>query len=159
MEVTLNHSLVKEKCYKPITFPHPLLRQRSIETPLDIKLVENLRNTLDEYNCAGISAVQIGFLYRVMIIKTNVATRKEVQVISNPKIIRVSEDTEIMAEGCLSVPGFTKKIERPTSVIIEHDLISGNTCIGRIREVLKGMEARIFFHEYDHFEGYLINDL
>ena len=74
------------------------------------------------------------------------------------RITRVAEDaseqTETLAEGCLSIPGIQVEVERPVAVTV-----SGKDAEGRdLRIEAEGLLARIFQHEVDHLDGVLILD-
>ena len=66
----------------------------------------------------------------------------------------MSEETEVIEEGCLSVPGIHEGIRRPKSVHVTY--IDEN--LQPHDEWMEGFAARVFQHEYDHLEGKLFID-
>ena len=71
-----------------------------------------------------------------------------------PVIIHLSEDTDIMEEGCLSVPGVNADVERPKEAVVR-----GTTRNGRMVEITAGgLLARVLQHEIDHLDGVLFID-
>ena len=74
--------------------------------------------------------------------------------IINPVISFFSEETVVMEEGCLSVPGINMDVRRPVKVILR-----GLTRSGRLVEInASGMLARVIQHELDHLDGVLFID-
>ncbi len=72
----------------------------------------------------------------------------------NPKITWYSQEKEEMEEGCLSVPGETVIVERPTAITLEYLDYNGN----EIKWDIKGMLARVVQHELDHTKGVTLLD-
>ena len=98
-------------------------------------LIQDLNNT--ETGC-GISAVQIGIMKRICIIKAEEG--KEFAMI-NPKLTK-KEGTCLFREGCLSAPNKEKTVQRAKKVSVEYIDERG------------GLTAIIIQHELDHFEGW-----
>ena len=114
------------------------------------RLTEEMLATMREREGVGLAANQVGRLRRVLV----AAVEDEEYTIVNPKIEDSSEETEVGAEGCLSIPGIQVEVERPTAVTI-----SGQDPAGKpIRLEASGLLARIFQHEVDHLNGVLILD-
>jgi len=74
-------------------------------------------------------------------------------VLVNP-MLRLSEETEIGSEGCLSFPEITADIERASSVEVEAETLEGET----LRIEASGLLARALQHEIDHLNGILFID-
>lgn len=74
--------------------------------------------------------------------------------IFNPKILFYSKRTKKFLEGCLSIPDYYGEVTRPTMVKVQYQNKQG----GIISETLKGINAMIFQHEYDHLIGKLFID-
>ncbi len=72
----------------------------------------------------------------------------------NPEITRLSQDKEVGAEGCLSIPGFAGNVERPLDAVIKGQNRHGKP----VRIKASGWLARIFQHEIDHLDGVLFID-
>lgn len=124
------------------------------ETMLDI--VEDLKATLEFGIGLGIAAPQIGINKRIIVvgakkekIKYNNAEEIPITVMINPNWKRLSEDTDIQFEGCMSVPSIRGKVERYTNIEVEYYNEEGKKIIKQIR----GFFARLVQHECDHLDG------
>lgn len=69
-------------------------------------------------------------------------------VLINPEVVFSTGHT-IIEEGCLSCPGVTAEVERPSHVIVKGLDIEGNA----VKLEVEGALARIFQHETDHLNG------
>ena len=132
----------------------PVLRKTSREvkeiTPRIITLLDDMRDTLKNAKGAGLAAVQVGVLRRVVLVDTEETGLIE---LINPKIIAYT-GTQEETEGCLSVPGVWGITRRPMSVTVKAMNRDGEdfTVTGT------GLAARAFCHELDHLEGVLFID-
>lgn len=79
----------------------------------------------------------------------------EIVSMFDPQVLEVSEDKVLMTEGCLSEPGLFLKIKRPESVKVRWLPENSNEWQ---HDVLEGMDARIFLHEFDHINGIMFTD-
>lgn len=125
-----------------------ILTQKSAETTVEEskQLIEDLRDTLNaSKNGCGISAVQIGELKRVCVIKYN---DKEIVMI-NPVITRTRGEIN-SEEGCLSVPHLFGTFKRAQKVWCEYTDENGNR-----KEIAEGgLCSRIIQHELEHMDGW-----
>ena len=125
-----------------------ILTQKSLETTAEEskQLIEDLRDTLNaSKNGCGISAVQIGELKRVCIVKYN---GKEIVMI-NPVITRTRGEVD-SEEGCLSVPHLFGIFKRAQKVWCEYTDENGNK-----KEIAEGgLCSRIIQHELEHMDGW-----
>lgn len=132
----------------------PVLRKISREvqeiTPRIIRLLDDMRDTLEDAQGCGLAAVQVGVLRRVVLVDTEETGFVE---LINPKIIAYS-GTQEEAEGCLSVPGLWGITRRPMSVTVSALDRNGN----KFTVTGSGLAARAFCHELDHLEGKLFSD-
>ncbi len=132
----------------------PVLRKVSREvseiTPRIIRLLDDMKETLDDAQGCGLAAVQVGVLRRVVLVETEETGLVEM---INPKIIAYS-GTQEEAEGCLSVPGVWGITRRPMSVTVSALDRNGN----KFTVTGSGLAARAFCHELDHLEGKLFSD-
>lgn len=145
---------------KPIiTFPNDVLRTRceefggiSISTK---ELAAELRASLSTTTGIGLAAPQIGESSRMILLKADSATRAGGGLIMiDPVILEHSDNTSLMMEGCLSLPGQRLPVSRPERVIVEY--ISET---GRPKTVeFTGLAAKCAQHEIDHLDGILIID-
>lgn len=136
------------------TFGDPVLKSRA--TPVDKfdesleQLVEDMLETMREYEGVGLAANQVGRLKRILV----AALEGEEYVIVNPEINETGDESEKDVEGCLSIPEIQVEVERPTQVTISGQDRSG----APVRLEAEGLLARILQHEMDHLNGVLILD-
>src|SRR6476620_7377839 len=100
----------------------------------------------------GLAATQIGVPHRVLVYR--VEHDSPVNALVNPEIEWSSKDSEVMEEGCLSLPTVHVDVERPIHVRVR-------ACDEHGDEILieaSGLEARVIQHEIDHLDGVLILD-
>jgi len=76
------------------------------------------------------------------------------QVFINPIITEFAGDLEPYDEGCLSLPGITGEVNRPSIVTMQATDLEGN----EITLSATGLLARCWQHEIDHLDGILILD-
>ena len=138
----------------------PILRIKSIPTLITDEvrdLVSNMKETMLAENGIGLSAPQVGVNLRVIVIQLMSAGKLvgPVQEMINPVITNYSDDTMEYEEGCLSIPGEYIRIDRPRSIHVKFQTLSGKYK----KWYLKGLEARIVQHEIDHLDGILMTDL
>ena len=108
-------------------------------------LIQDLKDTLNNTSGVGISAVQIGELKRVCLIKIN----GQIKTLINPIITKTRGEVEFK-EGCLSAPDTYITTKRAQKVWV--DYIDEN---GRKRELADGGLCSIIVqHELDHFDGW-----
>ena len=133
----------------------PLLRETSREvteiTPRIIRLLDDMIDTLHKANGAGLAAVQVGVLRRVVLVE---AEEGQLYEMINPVIIERSEETQEEIEGCLSLPGKWGITTRPMTVTVEATDRNGKkyTVTG------SGLLARAICHECDHLDGIIYPD-
>ena len=137
-----------------------VLRIKSIPTLITDEvrdLVSNMKETMLAENGIGLSAPQVGVNLRVIVIQLMSAGKLvgPVQEMINPVITNYSDDTMEYEEGCLSIPGEYIRIDRPRSIHVKFQTLSGKYK----KWFLKGLEARIVQHEIDHLDGRLMTDL
>ena len=137
----------------------PILRIKSIPTLITDEvrdLVKDMKETMLAENGIGLSAPQVGVNLRVIVVQLMSAGKLvgPVQEMINPVITNYSEDSMEYEEGCLSIPGEYIRINRPRSIHVKFQTLSGKYK----KWYLKGLEARIVQHEIDHLDGILMSD-
>ena len=80
-------------------------------------LIDDMIETMHEYNGVGLAAVQVGILKRVFVI--DLYDDKGPIIFINPVIIKTKGEHEV-EEGCLSFPNQFAKVKRPEEVIAEY---------------------------------------
>ncbi|MBI9070364.1 MAG: peptide deformylase [Melioribacteraceae bacterium] len=146
----------------PITvYGDKVLRQKAIEIEaIDDELIKNIQDmfeTMRESNGIGLAANQVGLLKKMFVIDLSpVEDYEDLKpiVMINPEIIKVSDETWKMEEGCLSLPGLGVNIERSFGIQIKY--LDPNE-EEKILEV-DDFYARVIQHEYDHLIGKLMPD-
>ena len=103
-----------------VTVEDPVLRKtsRKVEN-FDKKLwqlLDDMKETLKKADGAGLAAVQVGILRRVVIV--DIDDGKGLMELINPEIVEVSEETNEAEEGCLSIPGEWGLVKRPNVVTV-----------------------------------------
>lgn len=136
------------------TFGDPVLKSRAtpvkdFDEPL-ARLAGEMLETMREHEGIGLAANQVGRLKRMLV----AATEEEEYVIVNPEVIESSPETSVEPEGCLSIPGISVEVDRPTAITIAGQDLSGEP----LRMEISGLPARILQHEIDHLDGVLILD-
>ena len=136
-----------------ITVPNPLLKQVTVDVnTFDEKLqqlVFDMFETMAHYQGVGLAAPQVGILQSLVVIMFE---KKEL-ILINPEII-FTDGQCVDEEGCLSIPGLRRQVERAENIIVNAFDVVGNPI--QIKE--EGFMARILLHEIDHLRGILITD-
>jgi peptide deformylase len=134
----------------------PVLRSRALSVDrFDERLVDEVHRMGQLMHDAlgiGLAATQLGVMHRVLVYR--VEQDAPVAALVNPQIEWASADTELMDEGCLSLPGVLVEVERPIHVRVRAHDENGD---GLVIEA-SGLEARVIQHEIDHLDGVLILD-
>ena len=140
----------------------PILNKISDE--VDIKnideyildIIEDLKSTLEFGTGLGIAAPQIGINKRIIVvgakkenIKYNDAEEIPVTAMINPTWIKLSKETDIQYEGCMSVPSIRGRVERYKNIELTYYNEKGE----KIVKQLKGFLSRLVQHECDHLDG------
>ena len=145
---------------KPIiTVPNEILKK--ISDPIEKvgenekKLVKDLFETMYNSNGIGLAAVQVGILKRILVIDVSTKDEKRNPMcFINPEIKKISDETSIYEEGCLSIPDTFIEIERPK--ICDVDYIDIN---GKLKNIkCDGLLSTCLQHEINHLDGKLIID-
>jgi len=141
---------------------HPVLRQKSLPVPVeDIRsseiqrLIDDMVETMREYNGAGLAAPQVHVLKQICVIEVQGNPRYPdapaipLTVLVNPVVTPTTEEQEEGWEGCLSVPDMRGMVPRHTAVRLEAYDRDGIRIGGEAKEFF----ARVIQHETDHLHG------
>lgn len=152
-----------------VTVPHEVLRRKA---RLVTDFGENLQTLLDDMvetmrqaPGVGLAAPQVGVAERVIVVEyyeneededreDEQPAPKRLYTLVNPEITRASQEMEVGAEGCLSIPGVMGDVERHLAITVRAQNRRGQPVTLR----LKDWTARIFQHEIDHLNGILFTD-
>lgn len=109
-------------------------------------ILDDMAETMYNANGAGLAAVQIGILRRIVVID---AGEGLIELI-NPEIIE-QDGEQCGQEGCLSLPGKWGDVTRPM-----HVKVKARDRNGKLFEIEgEGLLARAFCHETEHLDGHL----
>jgi len=155
----------------------PVLRKVADELPKELItspeikfLVSRMTKVMKDYNLVGLSAPQIGISLRIFIMAFGDEIKEEftpaiykakemstfpLTVFINPEMKILDHRKIVLEEGCASVVGFIADVPRNYSVQVSATDINGSP----IEHKLKGWNARIAQHEFDHLNGILFTDL
>ena len=142
-----------------ITVPDETLKK--ISQPLEKvtsdekKLISDLFETMYYSKGIGLAAVQVGILKRIIVIDiSNKEEEKKPMSFINPIIRKLSDETSIYEEGCLSIPDTFIEIERPKICEVEYVDLDG-----KLKNIkCDGLLSTCIQHEINHLDGKLIID-
>jgi peptide deformylase len=133
----------------------PILRQVCIEVPhnMDINnIIKEMHEAMVDEKGIGIAANQLGYSYRIFLLKSSQEPGYEVFV--NPEIISSKDEVDFEGEGCLSIPGTSSTTRRFNALVLKW---KDND--SKINERLfEGIDAFAVQHEMDHLNGKLYID-
>jgi peptide deformylase len=123
-------------------------------TDADLKLVQDMTETMYKAPGVGLAAPQIGVSKRIMVTDATGGEEKgHLLTIVNPEIV-VAEGEQYEEEGCLSIPGFSANVRRPKKVVLRGVDLNGKDITLEGSDLL----ARAFCHEMDHLNGVFFLD-
>ena len=114
------------------------------------KLLDDMKETLQDANGVGLAAPQVGILRRVVLVDTG----EEVLELVNPELLETDGEQE-GAEGCLSVPGKYGLVKRPYYAKVRAQDRHGEWFECEGEELI----ARCFCHELDHLDGIVYTEV
>ncbi|MBU3091594.1 peptide deformylase [Clostridium sp. CM028] len=135
------------------TYGDDILRRKSRVVdeinPRILLLVKDMKETMYKSKGVGLAAPQVGILKRIVVIDVGNGP----MAIINPQIVEI-QGSQIDNEGCLSIPGVQKNVDRPETVKVKALSENGEEIIidG------EGLLARALCHEIDHLDGILFID-
>jgi len=142
---------------------HPVLRQRGrplekndLRNPLMQKLIDDMIETMHEYNGVGLAAPQVHASLRlfVALLEDDPDGKSAATVLINPEIVPNSDSREEGWEGCLSIPDIRGMVPRYKDITVRALDRDGRS----IELRLKDFPARVAQHETDHLDGILFFD-
>ena len=114
-----------------------------------LSILDDMAETMYQADGAGLAAVQVGILKRLVVIDVGEGLIKLI----NPVIVNTYGEQQ-ETEGCLSIPGIYGKVKRPQQVEIRALNEKGDS----IKLKGTGLLACAFCHEIDHLDGILFID-
>ncbi|QXP73892.1 peptide deformylase [Tenacibaculum sp. HL-MS23] len=154
-----------------VAYGDPVLRKVGKEIDKEYpqleKLIADMKETMYNAQGVGLAAPQIGKDIRLFLIDASPFAddedlseedRKVLEtfnrVFINAKIIKEEGEEWAFSEGCLSIPDVREDVFRQETITIEYQ----DENFEKHTEVLGGLAARVFQHEYDHIDGVLFTD-
>jgi peptide deformylase len=139
-------------------YPDPVLRTKTRPVvefgPALRRLAANMIETMVAAPGIGLAAPQVGHEVRLAVVDLSVGEDPaQLHILVNPEVVR-REGLETDVEGCLSLPGITDKVDRPTSITMRAVDLAGKPIELEAEDWL----ARAICHEVDHLDGILFTD-
>jgi peptide deformylase len=163
IQMRLNPTSFKGTDYTITEFPRPALR-RVPNTPITVfndqftQTTQEMIGVMYQAKGVGLAAPQIGLNENFFVYNPtgDEGSKNMERVVCNPTITKYSPQVEIEEEGCLSLRSDVCSGQVARSIWIE--TLYENELGQKVRRRLKGFEARVFQHEYDHLRGILCYD-
>lgn len=114
------------------------------------ELMDDLRDSMEHAEGAGLAAPQVGILRRACVIMKD----GEIVELINPEVVEKSGEVTGRYEGCLSCPDMWGWLERPARVKVRAQDRAGEWFELECEE----MAARAVCHETEHLDGILFID-
>jgi peptide deformylase len=140
-----------------LEYPDPKLR--TIAKPVT-EFDDHLQTLIDDmfetmYNARGIGLAATQVDHHIQVIVMDLSEDKsQPKVFTNPAVTITGDAHKVYEEGCLSVPGFHEKVDRPADVRIDAMDREGKPFSIEADELL----AVCIQHEMDHLNGKLFVD-
>ena len=142
-----------------------MLRKVAQDIPTDYpglkELIQNMFETNTASDGVGLAAPQIGKSIRVVIIDLtpladDLPEYKDFRhAYINAHILELDDkETEVLEEGCLSIPGIHENVRRAKRVHVKYR----DENLQEHDEWVGGYLARVMQHEFDHLEGKMFVD-
>ena len=151
---------------------HPVLRTRAkpldpaqIKSPRVQQLIDDMFETMEEYQGVGLAAPQVHESLRVFVagFPPRPGDDEEdededgsvpLMAVINPEITIVGDETVDDWEGCLSIPDIRGRVTRARDITVKAYDRRGR----RVEMRARGFTARVIQHETDHLDGVLFFD-
>jgi peptide deformylase len=141
-----------------LKYGHAVLHEKArvVEaiTPDIDRLVDDMIQTMYAAPGVGLAAPQIGVPLRVFVVDISLGRDQNgLLILINPEFVE-RDGMQLEDEGCLSVPGFTATVVRPSRTVVKALDRHGR----EQQHEATGLLARAFQHEMDHLDGTLFVD-
>ena len=140
---------------------HPTLRLKAKEvTDEDLQssefqaFLDDMATTMKASRGVGLAAPQVNVSKRIFVMENAWGGTPLTHVLNPVVTYYKDKGMKSSTEGCLSIPGRRFSVPRYKELHIDYFDREGNP----ISEDVKGFEAIIIQHEFDHLEGILISD-
>jgi peptide deformylase len=146
---------------------HPVLRagtqplpQKKIRSDDVQKFIDDMIETMKEYDGVGLAAVQVHESGRIAVLEVAESPRYPnkpkvpLSVLINPNITPLTDEMEEDWEGCLSIPELRGRVPRYKTIRVETLDRNGKG----MEFTASGFHARVIQHECDHLNGKVFLD-
>jgi peptide deformylase len=153
---------------------HPVLRAKArplhpseIRTPQVQQLIDDMFETMQEYQGVGLAAPQVHVGLRLFVAGFADAADDEEEIdaeeagdrvplmaLINPEIVPLGKETIEDWEGCLSIPDIRGRVPRARQITVRAFNRQGK----KVEIAASGFTARVIQHETDHLDGVLFFD-
>ena len=154
---------------------HPVLRAKArpltaaeIRSPRIQQLIDDMFETMREYQGIGLAAPQVHVALRVFVAglppkgdddalnDSDDTDRRDVPLMAliNPEVTPVGRETIEDWEGCLSIPDIRGRVPRAREIVARGYDRTGK----RVEMRVSDFTARVIQHETDHLDGVLFFD-
>lgn len=140
--------------------PAQAVPKETITAPDIQRLIDDMIDTMREYDGVGIAAPQVHVSKQIAVIEVQDNRRYPgegpipLTVFINPRIVQAAKRRVEDWEGCLSVSNFRGKVPRADSLDVEAYDRKGKPVALRVQ----GFFARVIQHECDHLAGKVFLD-
>lgn len=120
------------------------------------KLAKRMLRDMYAADGCGLAAPQVGETIQILVIDVDYAEgKKNPYVLINPEIITADGAPKVYNEGCLSFPGISVPVERPSHVVVHALNLDGELME---YEADGNLLAVCLQHEIDHLHGITMVD-
>ena len=141
---------------------HPVLRKVAaplsvgeIQSPAIQRLIDDMIETMKEYNGVGLAADQVHESKQIAVLEVGDNPRYPdkapvpLTVLINPQVTPLAEEMEEDWEGCLSVPDLRGRVPRFRCIRVQ--ALDRNA--REVNFTAHDFHARVIQHEWDHLNG------
>ncbi len=144
---------MQETRLKIRVYGDPLLRKKAVQvkqvTPAHRDTLKKMAQLMYEASGIGLAAPQVGIAESMIVVDCGCGLYKLI----NPKVAK-KEGSQVLEEGCLSIPGVCIKVKRARKVLVKARDEYGNPMDIEAEDLL----ACVLQHEIEHLKGKLIID-
>ena len=131
------------------------LTPREIQSPSFQKFIDDMIETMKEYDGVGLAADQVHESKQIAVLEVAENPRYPdkpnvpLTVLINPKISPLTDELEEDWEGCLSIPDIRGRVPRHKSIHVQARDRDGKP----LEFIAVDFHARVIQHEWDHLNG------
>ncbi len=138
---------------KIYVYPHEILKKkaepvRNIDGALQ-QFIDEMVELMYRAKGLGLAANQVGEAVRLFVMDVSGSDAPLNPVVVINPVLTAVEGSEVAEEGCLSVPEYSAKLKRPSSVEMKGFDRQGKEIVIEA----DGLTARCIQHEIDHLDG------